>query len=111
MKIKQNDNVLVISGKDKGKSGKVEKVFSDRSKIIVSGVAIAKKATKPTKKNSKGGIISIPMPIHVSNVALICPKCSKKTRVKYKVVSNKKERICKVCKEQVWVVPMKLEKR
>lgn len=99
--IKENDTVLIISGKDRGKTGKVEKIISAKNKIIVAGIAIAKKSTKHTKKNPKGGIINIPTSIDISNVALICSKCNKKTKSKYKVVAGKKVRICKNCKEQI----------
>ncbi len=99
--IKKNDKVLVLSGKDRGKTGKVEKVLRRNGKVIIPGIAIVKKSTKPTKKNSKGGIISMPSPVHISNVALICPKCNKKAKARLKKVSGKKERICKVCKEQI----------
>ena len=101
MKISKNDNVLVISGKYKGKTGRVEKIFPKIGKIIVSGVNIAKKSTKPSKKNPKGGIIDIAMPIDISNLKLICPKCQKAVRVGYKIVQNKKTRYCKKCSEQI----------
>ena len=101
MKISKNDNVLVISGKYKGKTGRVEKIFPKIGKIIVSGVNIAKKSTKPSKKNPKGGISDIAMPIDISNLKLICPKCQKAVRVGYKIVQNKKTRYCKKCSEQI----------
>ena len=68
MKIKVNDNVLVITGKDKGKTGKVIKTLSNESKVVVEGVNISKRHTKPRTNNDKGGIFEIEMPIHVSNV-------------------------------------------
>lgn len=101
MKIKKLDNVLVTSGKYKGKTGKVEKALPKAGKVLVPGVNILKKHTKPSKKNPKGGIIEITAPIDVSNVKLICPKCNKATRVGYKLIQNKKTRYCKKCSEQV----------
>jgi len=101
MKIKEKDTILVISGKDRGKTGKVEKVIKSKNKLLVSGIAIVKKSSKPTKKNPKGGIISIPSPIDISNVALLCPKCNKKAKAKYKKISQKKVRICGKCGEQI----------
>ena len=101
MKIIKNDNVLIITGKYKNKTGKVEKAFPKDGKIQVSGVNIIKKNSKPSRKNPKGGIIEINVPINISNVMLICPKCNKKTRVGYKIVKNKKIRFCKKCKEEV----------
>ena len=68
MKIKVNDNVLVIAGKDKGKSGKVIKTLRDQDKVVVEGINISKRHTKPRTNNDKGGIFEIEMPIHVSNV-------------------------------------------
>jgi len=101
MKIKKGDNVLVISGKYRGKTGKVEKSIPKKNQVIVSGVNIVKKHSRPNRKNPKGGIIEINAPIDVSNVMLICPKCSKKTRVGYKWVNKKKTRYCKKCNEEV----------
>jgi len=68
MKIKVNDNVLVIAGKDKGKSGKVIKTLKNENKVVVEGINISKRHTKPRTNNDKGGIFEIEMPIHVSNV-------------------------------------------
>ncbi len=78
MKIKVNDNVLVISGEDKGKTGKVLKTLSKENKIVVEGVNISKRHTKPRTSNDKGGIFDIEMPIHVSNVKKVDVKETKK---------------------------------
>ena len=101
MKIKEKDIVLIITGKDRGKTGKVEKIIKTKNKVIVAGINILKKNSKATKKNPKGGIISFPAAIDISNVAIVCPKCNKKTKVGYKMIAKKKERICKACKEQM----------
>lgn len=101
MKIKKNDNVLVISGKYRGKSGKVEKVSPKKNQVMVAGVNIMKKSTKHSKKAPKGGIIEITVPVPVSNVMIICNKCNKPVRVSYKLINNKKTRICKKCSEQL----------
>ncbi len=98
MKIKKNDNVLILSGKDKGKTGIVEKVFVAENKIVVAGIAIYKKSVKPTKRAPKGGIIEINAKIPVSNVAVVCPSCSKATKVGFDNAKLKKIRICKKCK-------------
>lgn len=100
MKIKKNDNVLIITGKFRNKSGKVEKSLPKINKVVVSGVNILKKHIKPSKKNPKGGIIEITAPINISNVKLICSKCNKAARVGYKYTQNKKTRYCKKCSEQ-----------
>ncbi|HDL75019.1 MAG TPA: 50S ribosomal protein L24 [bacterium] len=98
MKIKKGDQVLIISGKDKRKKSKVLYVFPDKEKIMAEGINLRKKHAKPKKEGEKGQIIEIPSPIHISNVKLICSKCSKGVRVEYKIIKDKKNRICKKCK-------------
>ena len=82
MKIKVNDNVLVIAGKDKGKSGKVIKTLRNENKVVVEGINISKRHTKPRTNNDKGGIFEIEMPIHVSNVKKVDEKETKKSTKK-----------------------------
>lgn len=95
MKIKRDDKVIVLSGKDKGKSGKVIAADPKADKVIVEGVNVATKHQKAQKKGQDGGIIKIETPIYVSKVQLVCPKCGKPTRVGYKFVDGKKVRYCK----------------
>lgn len=97
MKIKKGDTVLVISGKYRGKTGKVLKAFPKEEKILVEGINIVKKHQKPKRSGEKGEIIQMPSPIHVSNVKLICKNCKKATRVGYKIEQGQKIRICKKC--------------
>lgn len=85
MKIKKDDLVIVLSGKDKGKQGKVLRALPSKNKVVVEGVAIVKKAIRPTQANQQGGIVSMEAPIDASNVALIDPKDGKPTRVGYRV--------------------------
>lgn len=99
MKIKKNDNLLVIKGKDKGKQAKVERVLPKINKVILIGLNIYKKNLKPSKKNPHGGIIDINLPVSANNVMLVCPRCEKPTKVKYKISKDAKIRICKKCKE------------
>ena len=101
MKIKKNDTVLIIAGKDNGKTGKVEKVFPEKGKVIVVGMNMRKKHLKPTKKSPKGGLTEFPGPMNISNVMLLCGKCNKPTRIGYEIIKDKKERKCKKCKEIV----------
>lgn len=101
MKIKKNDNILVISGKSKGKSGIVSKVLVKENKLIVIGINVSKKNIKPSKKNPHGGIIDIHLPIAVSNVAIVCPSCNKPTKIAYKISGKTKERVCRKCKSAV----------
>jgi len=97
MKIKKGDTVLVISGKWKGKTGKVLKAFPREFKVLVEGVNIVKKHQKPKRSGEKGEILEIPKPIPVSKVKLICPSCKKATRVGYKIEKDEKFRVCKKC--------------
>jgi len=102
MRFKKGDTILVTSGKDKGKTGKIEKVLPASSKVVVAGINILKKNTKASKKNPHGGIIQINAPISASKISLICPRCNKQTRIGSKMLdNNKKLRICKKCKESV----------
>ena len=102
MKIRKNDNVMILAGKDKGKTGPVDKVFPDLGKLVVKGIAMTKKHVKPSQKNPQGGIIDINMKINASNAAIVCPSCGKPTRVGYKFTeNNKKIRICKKCSQSI----------
>ena len=95
LKIKKGDRVVVLSGKDKGKDGVVERSLPREGKVVVQGVNTAKRHRKARSATDAGGIIDIDMPIDVSNVAVISPKDGKPTRVGYKTVDGKKVRICK----------------
>ena len=97
-KIKVNDIVVVISGKDKGKTGKVVKIDKKNNKVLATGLSVAKKALRPTKENPNGGIVDKESFIDISNVALISPKHNKPTRVRFEIQSGKKVRIATLCK-------------
>ncbi len=98
MKIKKDDKVLVIAGKDKGKKGKVAKALPSLGRIVVEGVNVRKKHIRPRKEGEKGQIAQISMPINASNIMVICSKCNKTTRVGYSLMENKKKvRVCKKC--------------
>ena len=101
MKIKTNDTVIVLSGKDKGKKGKVLKAMPSENKVIVEGVSIAACHTKPRKQGEQGGIIRKEIPIRTDKVQLVCPKCDKGVRVGYKVEDGKKIRVCKKCGAEI----------
>ncbi len=94
MKIKKGDKVIVITGKDKGKTGEVTKAMPKESKVIVSGVNVSKRHQKPSQENA-GGIVNKEMPIHVSNVAIVDPKTGKVTKVAKKVIEGRKVRVAK----------------
>jgi len=101
MKIKKNDNVIVLAGKDNGKTGVVEKVFPSTGRLVVKGIALAKKHIKPSKKNPQGGIIDINLSINASNVLIVCPSCGKPTKIAYNIKDGKKTRICKKCSQSL----------
>ena len=101
MKLKKGDEIIVIAGKDKGRKGKIEKVFSKEGKVLIPGINLVKKHLKPRKEGEKGGIVEIAKPLDVSKVALVCPKCGKPTRVGYLITKDSKERICKKCRQTI----------
>ena len=100
MRLKKEDTVKIIAGKDKGKTGRVLKVNRDAGKVIVQGINMAKKSMKPKSQNDKGGIIDIEMPIQASNVMIVCKKCGP-TRIGVKIDGNEKTRICRKCGERL----------
>ncbi len=98
--VKTGDTVYVVSGKDKGKTGKVLKVFTSKGKLLVEGVNMVTKNIKPTEMNPQGGVVKKPALIYSSKVMLFCDKCSKQTRVAKKILEDgKKVRVCKHCGE------------
>ena len=100
-KIKTGDQVMVMSGKDRGRKGKILKVFRDKDRVIVEGVNIVKKRIKPSAENPQGGIIEKEAPIHVSNVMLVDPKTGEPTRVGYRFEDGKKIRYAKKSGQQI----------
>ncbi|MBU1255547.1 50S ribosomal protein L24 [Patescibacteria group bacterium] len=101
MKIKKDDTVLIICGKDKGKKGKVLEIFPRENRIVVEGVNIVRKHRRPRNEGEKGQIIEIVKSIDISNVKLVCPKCGQSTRVGYKIIEKKKYKICKKCQQEI----------
>ena len=97
MRIKKGDTVQVLSGNDKGKKGEVLEVMPKDSKVVVKGVNVRKKHIKPRRQGEEGWIIPIECAIDSSKVNIVCSKWGKSTRVEYKVVNDKKVRICKKC--------------
>lgn len=100
MRIKKGDTVEIKIGKDKGKKGKVLKIWPKENKIIVEGLNLVFKHLKPKREREKGQRVQISAPIYLSKVMLVCPHCHKSTRVGFRIFENKKKaRICKKCKE------------
>jgi len=97
VKLRKGDEVQVLAGKDLGARGTISRVINERSMVIVDGVNLVKKHQKPTRATMQGGIIDKEMPIHVSNVALVCRSCGKPTRIGYRVNESGKARICRKC--------------
>ncbi|MEA3272122.1 MAG: 50S ribosomal protein L24 [Patescibacteria group bacterium] len=103
MKLKKGDKVKMLSGKDRGKTGKIVKIDIEKRKVAVEGLNIIKKHVRPRKQGEKGQRIEIPRLIDISNVTFVCPKCSSGTRIGYKLADNEgqKQRVCKKCKQAI----------
>lgn len=102
MNIKKNDTVIVLSGKDKGKTGKVLVTMPAEGKVIVEGINMATRHQRATKQGMQSGIIRKETPLYVSKVMRVCPKCNKPTRAAYKILADgSKNRVCKKCGETI----------
>ena len=97
MKIRKGDNVLIVSGKDKGKKAKVLRNFPSDGLVLVEGINVKKTHKKPKRQGEKGQIIEVAFPIKVSKVQIFCPKCDKPSRVGYQIADGNKKRICRKC--------------
>ncbi len=97
--IRKNDNVVVMTGKDRGKRGRVLRVVPDKNRLIVEGVNMIKRHTKANpQRNIKGGLVEREAPLHASNVQLLCPECGKPTRLGKKILGDgRKVRVCRKC--------------
>lgn len=102
MKIHKGDTILVISGKDKGRKGKVIEALPKKGRIVVEDINIIKKSVKPKKSGEKGQFVKLPASFSASNAKIICPKCGKPARVGFKrKEGNKKYRVCKKCNQEL----------
>jgi large subunit ribosomal protein L24 len=101
MKVKKGDSVLIIAGKDKGKTGKIMKALPKEAKVLIEGINLRKKHTRPKREGEKGQVVEVPAALDVSDVKMICPKCGKVTRIGYKIEKDIKKRICKKCKQEI----------
>lgn len=101
MKFKKGDEVIVTLGKDKGKKGKIEKIFPKKNMVLVSGVNMYKKHRKNQGQDKPGGIIDIIKPLDVAKIQMLCPKCKKQTRIGIKVEAKQKIRICRKCGDRI----------
>ena len=96
-KIRKDDTVQVLAGKDKGKQGTVVRIVSKKDAVIVSGINIVKKAMKKRSEQDQGGIVEIEAPLNISNVGIVCKKCGRPVRIGYKIDGDKKVRVCRKC--------------
>jgi len=101
MKIKKGDTVKILTGKDRGKTGKVIKVDPKSEKLIVEGLNLYKKHMRPKKQGEKGEIIKISRPMNVSNTMIVCPNCKQATRVGFRLEKDNKFRYCKKCQSRI----------
>jgi len=101
MKVKKGDSVLIIAGKDKGRTGKIMKALPKDLKVLVEGINLKKKHVRPKRDGEKGQVVEIPAALDVSNVKIVCPKCGKATRVGYTIEKDIKKRVCKKCKQEI----------
>lgn len=101
--IKKNDPVIVIAGKNRGRKGRVLRILSSRDGVVVEGVNLIKRHTRPNpQKSVKGGIVEKEAPVHVSNLMVVCPQCDKPARVGYRRLDNgRKVRICRKCDGEI----------
>ncbi|MFA6391788.1 MAG: 50S ribosomal protein L24 [Patescibacteria group bacterium] len=101
MKVKKGDQVKIVKGKDRAKKGKVMQVFPKEGFVVVEGLNLRIKHARPKKEGQKGEKVQFSAPMREENVMLICPKCSKLTRIGHKFIEKKKNRICKKCNEVI----------
>jgi len=101
MKLKKGDNVIIVTGKDKGKKGKITRVLVEENKVVVEGANMMKKHQRPRKSGEKGQVISIAMPLHASNVMIIDPKTGKGSRIGKKKLGDKMIRIARKSNQEI----------
>ena len=102
MKVRKNDTVIIIAGKDKGKKGKVRRAIPEEHRVLVEGLNMIKRHSRASRAARQAGIIELEAPLHISKVMLLCEKCGKPTRVGFRFLTDgKKMRICKSCQEVI----------
>ncbi len=101
MKLQKGDKVRVMSGKDKGKDGVIDRIYPKQNRVLIQGVNLVKRHVKKSQELQEGGIIDLPKPVAIDSIALVCPQCEKPTRVGYMLTKGKKTRICRKCKKEL----------
>jgi len=99
LKIKKGDEVVMLSGKDRGRRGKILKVLVKSGRVVVEGLNLVKKHRRPKKQGEKGEIVLLPRAVDISNVALRCPRCDRPVKIGYRLSGDKKLRVCRKCQE------------
>jgi large subunit ribosomal protein L24 len=99
--IRKDDTVMVMTGKDRGHTGRVVNVYRKKGRVMVEGAARAKRHTKPSKRNQQGGILDKELPIDISNVQIVCSSCGQPTRIGHRVQDGVKVRICRKCEAEL----------
>ena len=101
-KVRKNDTVQVLAGRERGKQGKVTRVIPREDRVVIEGVNIRKRHTKPRRQGEQGGVVEFPAPLHISNVAVVCAKCARPARVGFRILTDgTKVRVCKRCGEVI----------
>lgn len=100
-KLKKGDTVEVITGVEKGKRGTIIRVMPSKGRVVIEGVKLVKRHMRPSQKMPQGGIVEKPAPINISDVMLVCPQCSKRTRPRMTIVRGRKARVCRKCGELI----------
>ena len=101
MKLKKGDEVIITAGKDLGKRGKIDRITESGTKVLIPGLNLSKRHLKKRNEKEQGGIIEFPKALPTGNIALVCPKCHKQTRVGFVYEDDKKYRICRKCKKRI----------
>lgn len=101
MKFKKNDTVIMTIGKDKGRTGKIEKIFPKSDEVLIAGINMYKKHKKRRDEKNPGGITDITHPVHMGKFAIVCPSCGKPTRIGFIVSKNDKVRVCRKCGKKI----------
>ena len=101
-KVRKNDTVEVLAGRERGKRGKVMRVIPKEQRVVIEGLNIRKRHTRPRRQGEQGGIVEVPAPLHISNVAVVCVKCGRPARVGFRILADEtKVRVCKRCDEVI----------
>jgi len=111
MKLAKGDTILITAGRDKGRTGQIERVYPQDETVLVPGINQYKRHRKPMGQDRPGEIVTLSRPLQMGNVALMCPRCKQQTRVGYREVSGKKVRVCRKCDQEISLVDIKADSK